>query len=138
MTKREFYENIINSTVTDEVIATAKDFLAKMDAAQASRSSSANAKRAEINKPILDGMLAFFEDNDGIHTAAEVSTALEISVQKASALLRQMVASGLLTVEDVNVPKRGKQKGYKRAQAICRKKRRGETLFFFLFFFFTF
>ena len=115
MTKREFYENIINGTVTDEVIATAKDFLAKMDAAQASRSSSANAKRAEINKPILAGMLAFFEDNDGIHTAAEVSTALEISVQKASALLRQMVASGLLTVEDVNVPKRGKQKGYKRA-----------------------
>ena len=115
MTKREFYENIINGTVTDEVIATAKDFLAKMDAAQASRSSSANAKRAEINKPILDGMLAFFEGNDGIHTAAEVSTALEISVQKASALLRQMVASGLLTVEDVNVPKRGKQKGYKRA-----------------------
>lgn len=115
MTKREFYENIINGTINDDVINTAKDYLAKMNTAQASRSSSANAKRAEINKPILDGMLAFFENSDGVHTAAEISAALEISVQKASALLRQMVASGLLTVEDVNVPKRGKQKGYKRA-----------------------
>ena len=115
MTKREFYENIINGTINDDVINTAKDYLAKMNTAQASRSSSANAKRAEINKPIIDGMLAFFENSDGVHTAAEISTALEISVQKASALLRQMVATGLLTVEDVNIPKRGKQKGYKRA-----------------------
>lgn len=115
MTKREFYENIINNIINDEVITTAKTYLIKMDAAQASRSSSASAKRAEINRPIIDGMLAFFENADGVHTAAEVSAALGISVQKASALLRQMVASGLLTVEEISVPKRGKQKGYKRA-----------------------
>lgn len=115
MTKREFYENIINGAITDEVITTARAYLEKMDAAQASRSSSATAKRAEINRPILEGMLAFFESIDGVHTAAEVSTALGISVQKASALLRQMVASGLLTVEEISVPKRGRQKGYKRA-----------------------
>lgn len=38
--------------------------------------------------------------------------ACEISVQKASALCRQLVEEGALTVQEIKVSKKGKQKAY--------------------------
>ena len=46
------------------------------------------------------------------HTASELAEVLEVSVQKASALCRQMVTSEEIWSEDVKIPKKGKQKLY--------------------------
>jgi predicted transcriptional regulator len=45
-------------------------------------------------------------------TASAIAEAAGISVQKASALLRQIVADGKATVTEVKIPKKGTQKAY--------------------------
>lgn len=118
MTKREFYNNIINNTINDDVITMAKELLEKMDAELTRSASSSNAKRDAENAPIIAEIEKFFENSNTMHTASEVSAALGISVQKASSLLRKMVSIGTLIAEEINVPKKGKQKGYKLAITI--------------------
>ena len=44
--------------------------------------------------------------------ASAIAERLEISTQKVSALCRQLVESKKLKVEDVKIPKKGKQKAY--------------------------
>ena len=45
--------------------------------------------------------------------ASAIAEKVEISTQKASALCRQLVESGKLSVEEVKIPKKGKQKAYR-------------------------
>lgn len=112
MTKREFLQAIINNDINDDVVTMATELLAKMDEQQSARASATSAKRNEINAPIIDAIKAFFETTEGTHTAADVATVQQISPQKASALLRNLVVEGFLKVEDVKIPRKGKQKGY--------------------------
>lgn len=112
MTKREFLQSIINNDINNDVVTMATELLAKMDERQNARASATSAKRNEINAPIIDAIRTFFKTTEGTHTAADVATVQQISPQKASALLRNLVAEGYLKVEDVKIPKKGKQKGY--------------------------
>jgi predicted ArsR family transcriptional regulator len=52
-------------------------------------------------------------EEEEFKTASEISEILEISVQKASAVLRQAVSEGKVEVEDVKVKGKGTQKGYR-------------------------
>ena len=49
-------------------------------------------------------------------TASDVAAELGVSAQKASALLRSIVANGQATVSDIKVPKKGTQKAYTLAE----------------------
>ena len=109
MTNREFYTAILESPVADDLKDFASERIAKLDATNAKRQSKPS-KRSVANEPIKMTLLA----NIGAGTtASDVAPKCEISVQKASALLRQMVADGQLTVEDVKMPKKGIVKFYK-------------------------
>jgi predicted ArsR family transcriptional regulator len=55
--------------------------------------------------------------SDEALTAATVAEAIGVSVQKANALLRALVAEGRAEVTEVKVPKRGVQKAYTKATA---------------------
>jgi predicted transcriptional regulator len=55
--------------------------------------------------------------SDEALTAATVAEAIGVSVQKANALLRALVAEGRAEVTEVKVPKRGVQKAYTKAAA---------------------
>ena len=112
MTKRDFLQAIINNDINSDVVTMATELLTKMDERQAARANATSAKRNEINAPIIDAIKAFFETTEGTHTAADVATVQQISPQKASALLRNLVAEGYLKAEDIKIPKKGKQKGY--------------------------
>lgn len=112
MTKREFLQAIINNDINGDVTTMATELLAKMDERQAARANASSAKRTEINAPIIDAIRTFFETTGGTHTAADVATVQQISPQKASALLRNLVTEGFLKAEEVKIPKKGKQKGY--------------------------
>lgn len=111
MTNREFLNTIINANISDEVTAQAKDLLAKLDARNAKRAATPS-KTAVANEPIKAKIVELLSDATELMTASQIGEALEISTQKASALLRQMVEVGTLTSEEVKIPKKGKQKGY--------------------------
>lgn len=114
MTNREFYNAIVNGNVNDEVIAQAQAALDKMDAANEKRRNTPSKKAIE-NQPILDTIVNEVLTSEP-KTASDVAAEIEVSVQKASALLRALVADGKAVATDVKVPKKGTQKAYTLAE----------------------
>ena len=106
MTKREMFEAIVNGNVTEEVIAMAQNEIVKMDERNAKRKNSPS-KTALANEPIKARIVEVLTYEP--MTASEVAEKVEISTQKASALLRQIDG---LTVTEVKVKGKGKVKGY--------------------------
>ena len=110
MTNREFYTAISNGTINDEVIAHAIAALEKLDATNEKRRNTPS-KTAIENQPLVDQIVSEILTSEP-KTASDVAAVLGVKVQKASALLRQIVANGQAVVSEVKVPKRGTQKAY--------------------------
>lgn len=109
MTNREFLNTIINANLSDEITTRAQEMLAQMDARNAKRASTPS-KTAVANAPLKKAIVNLVSEKN--MTAPEVGVALEISTQKASALLRQLCEDGVLASEEIKVPKKGKMKSY--------------------------
>lgn len=109
MTNREFFEAIINGTINDEIKTHAENAIAKMDARNLKRASTPS-KTAVANAPLIEAIKGILTDTP--QTASVIAEKIDISVQKASALCRQIVTNGDAQVTEVKVPKKGKQKGY--------------------------
>lgn len=110
MTNREFYKAVIEAKINDELTAHAEKEIEKLNARNEKRSNSMNKtqkENVEIKKSILAVLSA-----DKVKTANEVGVECDISTNKASALLRQLVLDNLAISSDVKVPKKGKVKGY--------------------------
>lgn len=111
MTYREFYTAIANSTNTSaELVEFAASAIEKLDAKNAKRASKPS-KTAIANEPIKAAIASYLTGKAPM-PAAEIGVGCDITTQKASALCRQMVESGLLTVDTVKVPKKGEVKVY--------------------------
>ena len=116
MTKREFLNDVI--AVIDgtsevnvlELKEFAKAEIVKLDERNANRSSKPTKTQIE-NEPIKEKILEVLSTGEKM-VASAIAERLEISTQKASALCRQLVESKQLKVEDVKIPKKGKQKAY--------------------------
>ena len=116
MTKREFFNEVI--AVIDgtsevnvlELKEFAKAEIVKLDERNASRSSKPTKTQIE-NEPIKEKILEVLSTGERM-VASAIAERLEISTQKVSALCRQLVESKKLKVEDVKIPKKGKQKAY--------------------------
>ena len=117
MTKREFMEAIVKFAEEDAIGAEYGDFakeeIEKLDATLAKRRAKVSAKQAE-NAPLMDKIYEMLTDEPT--TASVVGEMLEVSTQKASALLRKMVDEGRAAKTDVKIPKKGTQKGYSKIQ----------------------
>ena len=110
MTNREFFNAIIKANVNDELTKHATAELAKLDARNAKRSSKPSKTQLE-NEPIKAHRLEILAVKP--MTASEIHEVDEdLSTQKISSLCRQLVDAGKLAVEEVKVPKKGKQKQY--------------------------
>lgn len=116
MTKKEFFVTVAsteNTNITEEMRSFAEYMLEQMEREANNRKAKNAEKSAEKNaafrQQILETMKA---DASETFTTSEIAEALEVSVQKASAILRGMVSDGVLNVADIKVPKKGKQKGY--------------------------
>ena len=110
MTYREFCNAVIVDTENEELKAFATEAIAKLDARNAKRASKPSKKSLE-NEPIKESISNLLVDGDA-RLASEIASSLELSVSKVSALCRQMVADGVLHVEDVKVKGKGTQKSY--------------------------
>lgn len=111
MTNREFLTAVIAlENVPEDVKTHAEERLAKLDTTNEARKNKPS-KKAEENAPIME-QIANEVLTSEVQTASAIAETVGISVQKASALLRQLVADGKATVTEVKVPKRGVQKAY--------------------------
>lgn len=102
MTQKEFFESIMsNDVITEEMRTHAADELAKIEVRAEKRKTTRNSK----NDGLKEAILACFV-GDTPMTGKEVATALEITPQKANAILKQMVEDGSLAVSQVANGKR--------------------------------
>lgn len=113
MTSREFYTAVINANITDTVTEFATKALVKLDEKNEKRKAE-GSKTAKANVAIKEAIVSAMEQ--GVtYTAAEV-VALGVegvtSTQKASALMRQIVAAGQAIESEVKIKGKGKVKGY--------------------------
>lgn len=106
MTKREFLEMVIEGKVTDEMKDFAHSEITKMNDRNAKRKASPS-KTAIANEPIKAEIVKVLTNEP--KTASEIAKEVGISVQKCSALLRQIDG---LNVSEVKVKGKGKVKGY--------------------------
>jgi Fic family protein len=109
MTNREFYTNIANGNITEAEKEFALAAIAKMDETNEKRKNKPS-KTAEANAPIIASLTEALTADP--QTAADLAAVVGISTQKASSLLRQIVASGVAVSTDIKVPKKGTCKGY--------------------------
>lgn len=106
MTNREMFTAIVEGNVTDEVVAKAQEEIAKLDARNEKRKNTPSKKAIE-NAPIIEAIKGVLTDEP--MTASEIAEKVEISTQKASALLKQVEG---VTVSEVKVKGKGTRKAY--------------------------
>lgn len=113
MTKREFYEAIMNADaeITDEMIEFAQAEIERLDATAAKRAATQAEKSAVFNQEVLEYIAGLVVEGDFI-TATDAAVQFGTSVQKASAILRRAVDLERATAQDVKIPGKGKVKGY--------------------------
>ena len=109
MTEREFLTNIINGTLTDAVKEYATNGIAKLDAKNDKRKNT-KSKEQIANDAVKEQIVAYLANGSAV--AASVATALSITTQKASALCRQLVDDGKVSVKDIKVKNKGTVKEY--------------------------
>lgn len=116
-TEREFLTAIVKGDFGTEFTDFAKARIAALDKKNAQRkvSKSALAHKAE-NDGFKSAILAALADGT-TKKASDLATALNVSTQKISALAKQLVDSGAITVSDVKVKGKGTVKGYTLATA---------------------
>lgn len=105
VTRRAVYTTIQKCDIPEWVRIWVEGELTKMDTANANRQSKPSKKEQE-NQPIKDSIFALLTEH-GPMVASAIGEALEISTSKASALCRQMVEDGQLSVAEVKSPKKG-------------------------------
>ena len=116
MTMRKYHEAVLAIPgCPADVAEKAKAEIAKLDATNAKRTEKAKEKAAE-NEPIKQAIYNLLMEK-GAMVASAIGAELttednEVSTSKASAMCRQMVEEGRLTVCEVKVPKKGKVKQY--------------------------
>lgn len=105
MTRREVYNAILNGNISEEVLNWLRTELSKMDTANEKRKTQPSKKDKE-NQPIKEFIFSLLTEKGGM-VASAIGETLEISTSKASALCRQMVEEGRLSVAEVKSPKKG-------------------------------
>lgn len=105
VTRRAVYTAIQKCDVPDWVRTWVEGELNKMDVANANRQSKPSKKDKE-NQPIKEAIFTLLSEK-GSMVASTIGEVLEISTSKASALCRQMVEDGRLSVAEVKSPKKG-------------------------------
>jgi predicted HTH transcriptional regulator len=114
MTNREFLTAVAqNETLSVEIREHANAMLVKADEKNAKRRETPN-KTQLANEPIKAQILELLADKSMV--ASDIARELEITTQKASALARQLVESGQLSVADVKVKGKGSVKCYSLAK----------------------
>ena len=108
---REVLNAIVNGTMDADIQEWAKGQIEKMDARNAKRTSKPS-KVAVANAPLKDAIYNYLMENDGKFTESELGAVIKSTHNKAGSLVRQLVAEGKVSVEEVKIPKVGKRKAY--------------------------
>lgn len=123
MTNREFYTAITKiDTLPADLRDFAEDAIAKLDKRNAVRRDKPT--KAQIaNEGVKSEILSAIED--GAHLASDIAAVVGVSTQKVSALCRQMVEGGQVSVSTIKVKGKGEVKYYTIAEVETEDENEG-------------
>ena len=115
MTNREFLNAVIALSASEEITEHAKAMIASIDKRNAARTSKPSKTQLE-NAPIKEAILGVIAEMNAEASASELHERLNISVQKASSLCRQLVEEGKLSKGERKEKGKGLVKVYSLAE----------------------
>lgn len=115
MTNREFLNAVIALSASEEITEHAKAMIASLDKRNATRTSKPSKTQLE-NAPIKEAILGVIAEMNAEVSASELHERLNISVQKASSLCRQLVEEGKLSKGERKEKGKGLVKVYSLAE----------------------
>lgn len=110
MTTREFLNAVITSNISEEMNTKAQALIVALDKKNSQRKAKPS-KTAIANEPVKQAIVDTYKGKGAV-TASEVCVAMGMTVQKASALLRQIAEEGNALTSEVKVKGKGKVKAY--------------------------
>lgn len=115
MTNREFLNAVIALSASEEITEHAKAMIVSLDKRNAARTSKPSKTQLE-NAPIKEAILDVIAEMNAEVSASELHERLNISVQKASSLCRQLVEEGKLSKGERKEKGKGLVKVYSLAE----------------------
>lgn len=115
MTNREFLNAVIALSASEEITEHAKAMIASLDKRNAARTSKPSKTQLE-NAPIKEAILGVIAEMNAEVSASALHERLNISVQKASSLCRQLVEEGKLSKGERKEKGKGLVKVYSLAE----------------------
>lgn len=115
MTNREFLNAVIALSTSEEITEHAKAMIASIDKRNSARTSKPSKTQLE-NAPIKEAILGIIAEMNAEVSASELHERLNISVQKASSLCRQLVEEGKLSKGERKEKGKGLVKVYSLAE----------------------
>jgi len=115
MTRREFYENVKNGVINDEMMAMAESEIGKLDHTNELRKEATARKAVEKEAeraPLREALMKVMTKDAKTASTLIAEAGLEIKPQSIPSLLKGFVEDGTVVKSDVKVSGKGKQKGY--------------------------
>ena len=109
MTNRELYNAIINNTITAEVVAKAREEIAKLDARNLAKAEKPNKKQTE-NEPIAKAIVEALA-NGGM-LGVDLATAIGQTTNKTNGVAGNLVKEGVLIKGKQKVKGKGEMTTY--------------------------
>lgn len=110
-TARDFFKGILsNPSISAVERAYAEAAIAKLDERNEKRKNTPN-KTQVANEPVKAAILAYLGEHARA-VASDIAAACGVSTQKVSALCKQLVEAGAVSVADVKVKGKGTLKAY--------------------------
>lgn len=114
-TVREFLNSILANEAVSEIDKNmAKVMLAKLDERNEKRKNTPS-KTQVANEPVKAAILAYLDEHVRA-VASDIAAACGVSTQKVSALCKQLVEAGTVSVTEVKVKGKGTLKAYSLAE----------------------
>ena len=111
-TMRDFLNAVVSAEISDEVTEYALNQIAKLDSKNEKKRTTLSTNQKN-NEEIKDKILNEME-TEKIYVASELAILYELSTQKISALMKQLVTEEKVEIIDNYKTPKGKVKGYRK------------------------
>ena len=110
MTNRELYNAIINNNITADVVAKAREEIAKLDARNLAKAEKPNKKQTE-NEPIAKAIVEYLTDKGEV-LGTDIATALNLTTNKLNGVAGNLWKEGVLVKGKTKVKGKGEMTTY--------------------------
>ena len=104
MTIREFYNEVINANINDDLTAKATELVAALDARNEKRKGTESKEKKEAAER-RNAVLEFLKSHEGAFTRDQISFEIDMDPAKVTGACTALIKDGLVVKSEVKVEK---------------------------------